>query len=125
MIQIQTAMATISNILMVKHGVNHSVVIVVRPQLDILHLTDGVVQIPTVTDGRIPLLTGWQVQGVMAMHGRLIQPSGMTRTGTAVVITHKVQLLTFVQTMLVHLLVQQKVEIDGAVLIQTVTAGQT
>ena len=59
------------------------------------------------------------------MHGLLILHSGMTRTGTVVVIIHKVLQLTFVQIMLVLLLVQQKVEIDGAVLILMVTVGQT
>ena len=59
------------------------------------------------------------------MHGLLIQHSGMTRTVTVVVIIHKVLQLTFVQIMLVLLLVQQKVEIDGAVSILMVTVGQT
>ena len=96
-------MAIIPNILMVKLGANHSVAIVVKPRLDIRHLIDGDVQIPMVTDGRILLQIGWQVQVVTAMHGPLIQHNGMTKMVTVVVIIHKVQPLTSVQTMLVHL----------------------
>ena len=59
------------------------------------------------------------------MHGLLIQLNGMIKMGTVVVITLKELQLMFVQTMLVLLLAQLKVGIDGAVSILMVTVGLT
>ena len=78
MIQILMASATISSILMAKHGAHHIEGIAVKQLLDILHLTDGVVLMPMVMAGQTQQQTGWLAQAVMVMHGHKTQPNGMT-----------------------------------------------
>jgi hypothetical protein len=121
---IQMVMVIILSTLMAKHGVNHSVAIVAKQQLDIQLLIVGVVPILMVTVGQIQQQIGWLARAATAMLGLSTRRNGPIEMEMEEAITRKEPQLMFVLTTQALQSGQQKAVTGGVVLTPMVMDGR-